>query len=348
LDIIWDKIVALTGDLKNKFFLALERLFFAGSNAWAQAKPIFKELVSQLTGHATMALSDAFATAIQGITAIVAPKPGKRDLERRDIIDTISNFIGFDLTSIWNMLVNVHGSIKDQFFSIITGLFFQSAEKKAELIKIFNSLKNALVGHLADAYPILQDHVNQMLVVIGIGKRDAELRRGILDIVSSFVGVDMNMIMSLLSNVHGQIKDQFYQVLASLIFMKDEIKEKVKPILADLLLQLSTHVQDAIPILNEHFGALMGVIGLGKRDLAGMLGLGNVVAQITSQLSAVGNQMKEQLANIMTQLLFAKDEIFTNAKLILAKLAADLKDHAENALPLISAAIASLTGILKQ
>ncbi|CAF0902319.1 unnamed protein product [Brachionus calyciflorus] len=70
--------------------------------------------------------------------------------------------------------------------------------------------------------------------------------------------------------------------------------------------------------------------------------------QVWSTVQALGTSTVAQLTAIVTQLLFAGSQLWEQAKLVFAQLVSDLTNHASDAVPLVSQAIAQLNQLLAQ
>ncbi|CAF0732704.1 unnamed protein product [Brachionus calyciflorus] len=70
--------------------------------------------------------------------------------------------------------------------------------------------------------------------------------------------------------------------------------------------------------------------------------------QVWSNIQSLGTSTVAQFTAILTQLLFAGSQLWEQAKLVFAQLVADLTNHAGDAVPLVSQAIAQLNQLLAQ
>merc|ERR1712062_239621 len=101
---------------------------FAGQNAWAQAQPIFSQLVEDLKAHAGDSLP-IVQQAIAQLTQVLVSS-GKRQT-REGILDFVLN--AFDLSSVWDTI---------------------------------SQLVEDLKAHAGDALPIVQQAIAQLTQVL--------------------------------------------------------------------------------------------------------------------------------------------------------------------------------------
>lgn len=126
-----------------------------------------------------------------------------------------------------------------------------------------------------------------------------------------------------------------YEVVPSKNLIEN-ILELISNLLWDIIYGVADvvyYVGKIIEFFKNHFG---------KRDLVqtwiDRLGLGDVWQTIQQ----LGANTVLQFTQIFTQLLFAGQNVISEAKKILAQLVEDLKNHASDAVPLVAAAINSL------
>merc|ERR1712062_357094 len=134
---------------------------FAGQNAWAQAQPIFTQLVEDLKAHAGDALP-IVQQAIAQLTQVVASS-GKRST-REGILDFVLN--AFDLSSVWGTITQLGGSVVAQFTGLAEQLLFAGQNAWAQAQPIFSQLVEDLKAHAGGALPIVQQAIAQLTQVL--------------------------------------------------------------------------------------------------------------------------------------------------------------------------------------
>merc|ERR1712062_284589 len=134
---------------------------FAGQNARAQAQPIFSQLVEDLKAHAGDALP-IVQQAIAQLTQVLVSS-GKRQT-REGILDFVLN--AFDLSSVWDTITQLGGSVVAQFTGLAEQLLFAGQNAWAQAQPIFSQLVEDLKAHAGDALPIVQQAIAQLTQVL--------------------------------------------------------------------------------------------------------------------------------------------------------------------------------------
>ena len=133
---------------------------------------------------------------------------------------------------------------------------------------------------------------------------------------------------------------QFQSVLTQLLFAGQQAWNNAKPIFSQLVSDLTNHVGDAVPLVQNAVSQLTQVLaGSGKRNavdfLLNQFGLG----QVWSTIQQAGNNLVSQFQGALTQLLFSGSQAINNAKPIFAQLVADLQNHAGDAVSIVAQAV---------
>ncbi len=94
------------------------------------------------------------------------------------------------------------------------------------------------------------------------------------------------------------------------------------------------------------FGAHLNARELAQKDLVSTIVSSLGLDQVWSTITSLGSSVYLQFVQIGTQLLFAGQQIWAQAQVILNQLKDDLINHTGDAVTIVSQAIASLNQIL--
>jgi glycerol-3-phosphate responsive antiterminator len=352
LNTVWSTITSTAGDIKNKFFLVLEKLLFAGSQAWANAVPIFKQLVADLTAHAGNA-APLLSAAVDQLTALLPS--GKRALaEERGILEFAENLFG--ISGIIQTVTALGSNIKDQFLNVVKQVFFAGTQAWANAKPIFTQLVSDIVSHAGNAKPLVTDAIAQLQAVVAgaVGKREVAVERGLVDFVENFFG--LSGIVSTINGLTSQLKEKFFAIIEQVFFAGSQAWANAKPIFGELVANLQGHANQAVPLITTAINQLTTMLSnvAGKRELAvergildfieNMFGISGIIQTVT----ALGSSIKDKFLDVVKQVFFAGTQAWSAAMPIFSQLVSDLQSHAGNALPFVNGAIAQLKDMLVQ
>jgi hypothetical protein len=351
LDKIVDTISTMTATLKEKFTAVMEQLLFAGTNMWAQAVPIFKQLIADVLAHGKDS-AKYFEEAIKKLKEIMGGLAGgKRSLvEKRGLIDTIGGFFG--IADLGATLSSIHSNISDNIQTLIAKLFMMGTQVWGQIVPILTNLVSDLHLHAADAQKYLTAAYAALLQIFNDFMSKPKARGLAQDLFSGFFGFDMSNVITLLTNIHTTVTDKFSEVLTNLFFMGNQVKEQVIPILKQLVKDLKDHAMDAQKYLQVAYEALLDIYnnikGQGKRAaindfIMNTLGF-NQFVELAQQL---GEKLKGDLMKVIAQIMFAGMDVIAQAKVVIDKMIADIKEHAGNTVDIVQKAIAALTALVR-
>jgi len=327
LDAVWGTISALGSSVVSQFITIGAQLLVSGQAIFDQAKPIFAQLTTDLLAHGTAALP-LVTQSISTLTALVG---------KRSIIDTIMNTLG--LNTLFSLVAEVGGNLLTQFTQVATQILFAGQNIIALAQPIFAQLTTDLMAHAGNAVPLLTQSIASLTALVTIGGK-----RGIFDTIFEMLGI--SQLISLVSEVGGNLMAQFTQVATQILFAGQNIIALAQPIFTQLTTDLMAHAGNAVPLITQSIASLTSLVSLGKRGIIDtiteMLGLNTLF----SLVAEVGGQIMTQFTQVITQLFFAGSNIIALAQPILSQLTTDLMAHAGNAVPLLTQSIASLTSLI--
>jgi hypothetical protein len=337
---VWDTIAALGSSVVAQFTAIASQLLFAGQQVWANAQPVFNQLVSDLTNHA----GDAVTIVAQAIASLnqVIGGAGKRAIAQRDLISTIVTSLGLD--SVWSTITSLGSSVYLQFINIGTQLLFAGQQVWAQVKPVLAQLVSDLTNHAGDAVTIVAQTIASLNQIIGAGKRDANQKDLISTIVSS---LGLGSVWSTITALGSSVTSQFIQIGTQLLFAGSQIWAQVKPVLAQLVSDLTNHAGDAVTIVAQTIASLNQIIGgSGKRDLVSSIVSSLGLDQVWSTITSLGSAVYLQFIQIGTQLLFAGQQVWAQVTPVLSQLKDDLINHTGDAVSIVAQSIASLNQIL--
>jgi hypothetical protein len=236
---VWDTISALGSQVVAQFTAIASQLLFAGTQVWNNAKPIFSQLVSDLTNHA----GDAVTIVAQAIASLnqVIGGAGKRAIAQRDLISTIVSSLGLD--QVWSTITSLGSSIYLQFINIGTQLLFAGQQIWAQVTPVLSQLKDDLINHTGDAVTIVAQSIASLNQILAAGKRDLS-QKDLLSTIVSSLGLDQ--VWSTITSLGSSVYLQFVQIGTQLLFAGSQIWAQVTPILNQLKDNLINHTGDAV------------------------------------------------------------------------------------------------------
>jgi hypothetical protein len=308
---------------------------FAGQQVWAQVKPVLAQLVSDLTNHAGDAVT-IVAQTIASLNQIIGGS-GKRDL-----VSTIVSSLGLD--QVWSTITSLGSAVYLQFINIGTQLLFAGQQVWAQVTPVLSQLKDDLINHTGDAVTIVAQTIATLNQIIGAGKRDANQKDLISTIVSS---LGLGSVWSTITALGSSVSSQFIQIGTQLLFAGQQVWAQVKPVLAQLVADLTNHAGDAVTIVAQTIASLNSIIGgSGKRDLISSIVSSLGLDQVWSTITALGSSVYLQFIQIGTQLLFAGQQVWAQVTPVLSQLKDDLINHTGDAVTIVAQTIASLNQII--
>lgn len=174
-------------------------------------------------------------------------------------------------------------------------------------------------------------------------------KRDLGDFIMNILGLGQvwETIQALGQNFVGQIQ----QIASQFLFASGQVKDKILQIFNQLRDDLFNHVGDATTIVSNAIASINSILQnkpLGKRDLLDLVFNVFGLSEVFQTIQSVGQQLKDSFFFILEQLLFQGQQVLANARAILAQLVQDLKEHADNAVPLVQGAIAQLQALLSR
>jgi len=259
--------------------------------------------------------------------------------EKRDIADFILNTFG--LREIW---VNLQQAGTGVFNNLLSDLFAALARGREVLdqaLVIVKQLIQDVKDHLGNAAPFVQNAVGQLNQLLRPqGKRDlSDFIFGALGlgaIKESFQGISANLVQS------------FQAALTQLLLQGTQALNNARPIIQQLVSDLTSHVGNSGTIVQGALQQLNGVLAqhIGKRDIwdfvVNAFGLGS----IWSTLQEAGSTLVGKFTEILSQLLFAGQQAWANARPILSQLTSDLTNHVGSTSTILSNAVSQLSAVL--
>jgi len=337
---VWDTIAALGTQVVAQFTAIASQLLFAGQQVWNNAKPIFSQLVSDLTNHGSDAVT-IVAQAIAQLNQVIAGA-GKRAIAQRDLMSTIVSMLGLD--QVWSTITALGSSVYLQFINIGTQLLFAGQQVWSQVKPVLSQLKDDLINHTGDAVTIVAQTIASLNQIIAAGKRDLA-QRDLMSTVVSMLGLDQ--VWSTITALGSSVYLQFINIGTQLLFASQQVWSQVKPVLSQLKDNLINHTGDAVTIVAQSIASLNQILsGSGKRDLMSTIVSSLGLDQVWSTITALGSSVYLQFIQIGTQLLFAGQQIWAQAQVVLTQLKNDLINHTGDAVTIVSQAVASLNQIL--
>lgn len=169
------------------------------------------------------------------------------------------------------------------------------------------------------------------------------------------LGFSLTDLWNTVLAIGGAVYDTFVNVIAQLVFASQAVWAQVTPIFTQLMTDLINHASDASYYIMAALGQVQGVLSsVGRRDLKNQHArfISNLLdffglTGVWDTIVALGNNIVLQFTTILTQLLFAGQAVLAQVTPIFTQLATDLVNHAQDALPLVTAALGQVTGILQ-
>jgi polyhydroxyalkanoate synthesis regulator phasin len=346
---VWYTITHVAGNVKDQFFLILEKLLFAGKTAWSQAMPVFQDLVKNLKEHATNA-GPLLTETIAKLTSIIA-NAGKRDLaeeEARGLLDF------FGVSTILDNIKDFGAAAKENFMAVIAQITKAGFAAWAQALPILTSLKNDLLNHAADSKPHFDNAITALKnILANLGKRDLAERNVFIDMLEKHF--NLSGIVSNIQSLSANLKAEFFKVLETLFFAGKDKWEQAKLIFNDLKAQLVGHANLAAPLFQNAIKELKEILGnhLGRRDLAVQRGVWDFfmttlgVQAAIDKVTDVAGAAKDAFMVALQLLSQAGIKAWTEAIPVFTKLLTDLKLHATDGGVYVQMAIDSIKEIVK-
>jgi hypothetical protein len=264
-----------------------------------------------------------------------------RELAQKDLVSTIVSSLGLD--QVWSTITSLGSSVYLQFVQIGTQLLFAGQQIWAQAQVVLNQLKDDLINHTGDAVTIVAQSIASLNQILsGSGKRD---QRDLVSTIVSSLGLDQ--VWSTITSLGSSVYLQFVQIGTQLLFAGQQIWAQAQVVLNQLKDDLINHTGDAVTIVAQSIASLNQILsGSGKRDLVSTIVSSLGLDQVWSTITSLGSSVYLQFVQIGTQLLFAGQQIWAQAQVVLNQLKDDLINHTGDAVTIVSQAIASLNQIL--
>jgi hypothetical protein len=337
---IIDTVSALGSSIKDKFFDTCKAVLFAGTAAWTAAVPIFSQLKDDIFAHASNAgpyVNQAIDALKAMLVQVAAQHVGKRGIFDQ-IVDQWNTAIS-SASAIFNV---IKGDLKEKFAAAMITATTLVGDAKIKASEIIAKLVSDLKGHADQAVPLVTAALAQLAALNPLGKRFIDFSQ-----ITQIIGE----VKEILAHISGNLSTQLWAIFEKLLAAKDQIKEQAFAFIQSAFdkLQSSNWGASVNTIVQNLIGQLQGLLGnIGKRGLFDSIASAwnGITANVVSILNTVTGQAKEQLAAAMLLASTAVGAAKDQAAVIISQLAADLKDHASNASPLIAAAVAQLQGLI--
>jgi hypothetical protein len=337
---VWDTIVNLGAGVVLQFTGIATQLLFAGQNIWTAAQPIFNQLVSDLTNHVG-STPIIVAQAVATLNSLLAAS-GKREAKNA-VLDFILN--AFNISGVWGTISALGGSVVAQFTGIASQLLFAGQNVWNNAQPIFNQLVSDLTNHAGDAVTIVAQAIAQLNGVVGsAGKREL-IQRDLLSNIVSALG--LGAVWDTITALGSSVVLQFIQIGTEFLFAGQQIKVQAQAILSQLITDLLSHTGNASSIVAQAVGQLNTILGSsGKRDLTSTIVSSLGLDQVWSTITSLGASTYLQFVQIGTSLLFAGQQVWAQAQVVLAQLKNDLLNHTGDAVSIVAQSITSLNQII--
>jgi len=336
---VWSTITSLGSAVYLQFINIGTQLLFAGSQVWAAVRPVLNQLKDDLLNHTGDAVT-IVAQSIASLNQILGS--GKRDANQKDLISTIVSSLG--LTQVWSTITSLGSAVYLQFINIGTQLLFAGSQVWAQVRPVLNQLKDDLINHTGDAVTIVAQSIASLNQILGSGKRDANQKDLISTIVSS---LGLTQVWSTITSLGSAVYLQFINIGTQLLFAGSQVWAAVRPVLNQLKDDLLNHTGDAVTIVAQSIASLNQILsGSGKRDLVSTIVSSLGLDQVWSTITSLGSSVYLQFVQIGTSLLFAGQQVWAQAQVVLNQLKNDLLNHTGDAVTIVAQSIASLNQII--
>jgi len=168
------------------------------------------------------------------------------------------------------------------------------------------------------------------------------------DLISTIVSsLGLDQVWSTITSLGSAVYLQFINIGTQLLFAGQQVWAQVTPVLSQLKDDLINHTGDAVTIVAQTIATLNQIIGgSGKRDLVSTIVSSLGLDQVWSTITSLGSSVYLQFVQIGTQLLFAGQQVWAQAQVVLTQLKNDLINHTGDAVTIVAQSIASLNQIL--
>jgi hypothetical protein len=333
--------------LYSQFVSLATQLLFAGQNMWQQALPVFNNLVSEMTNHAGNAVQ-LVSQAVLQLTTVLHSGAGR---SQRGLLDTVFNALG--LSQLMTMVQSVGTSLYSQFVSLATQLLFAGQQMWQQAIPVFNNLVSEMTNHAGNAVQLVSQAVLQLTTVLHQGglRSAVELTpKGLSDLLINSFG--LGQVWTTIQSVGSSLVGQFTSILTQLLFAGQQMWQQAIPVFNNLVSELTNHAGNAVQLVSQAVLQLTTVLHQGSRSMVAQRDVFDWIANafglntIWTQLSSVGTALFSQFTSILTQLLFAGQNMWQQAIPVFNNLVSEMTNHAGNAVQLVSQAVLQLTTVL--
>ena len=302
-----------------------------------------RDLLGNLQGQ-IQSVIDAIKPEINNIINSILGQilSGKRDAKANAILDFILN--AFNLSGVWDTISALGSSVVAQFTAIASQLLFAGTQVWNNAKPIFAQLVADLTNHAGDAVTIVAQAIASLNQVIGSAGKRAIAQRDLMSTIVTSLGLDQ--VWSTITSLGSAVYLQFINIGTQLLFAGSQVWAAVKPVLNQLKDDLLNHTGDAVTIVAQAIASLNQIIGSGKRDLVSTIVTSLGLDQVWTTITSLGSAVYLQFVQIGTQLLFAGQQIWAQAQVVLNQLKNDLLNHTGDAVTIVAQAIASLNQIL--
>jgi len=343
LTAVWEQITSISSDLFGKLMAELTQLLFAGQAVWAQAQAIFGQLASDLTNHVGDA-STIIAQAIAALGTALNNGASRKVMDTRGLGDFILNSLG--LGAVWDQIVGLGGNVWSQVLAIGGQLLFAGQQAINNAKPVLAQMVSDLTNHFGDASTIVAQAIASLTQILGNNNRE---ERGLLETIGSLLGgFDFSAIISQLQTIGSDLFGKLMAELTQLLFAGQQVLANAKPIIAQMISDLTNHFGDASTIVAQAVQSLAGILG-GQRgivdmisNLVGGLNLGSVWTEIQN----AGSNLAAMLMSELAQILVSGQQVINNAKPILQQMISDLTNHFGDASTIVQQAVNQLLVVL--
>jgi acetoin utilization deacetylase AcuC-like enzyme len=344
---IWSAVQSVGNSLYTQLVSLMTQLVFAGQQMWTQAMPVFNNLVAELTAHTGNAVQ-LVSQAVLQLTSVLANGPQRSAVvERIDLIAMLSE--AFNLGGVISTIQSVGTGLYSQLVSLMTQLVFAGQQMWAQATPVFNNLVAELTAHTGNAVQLVSQAVLQLTSVLANGPQRFA-RASIIDSLIS--GLGLNQVWSLVQSVGTGLYSQLLSLMTQLVFAGQNMWAQAQPVFNNLVAELTAHTGNAVQLVSQAVLQLTSVLASGPARSIQRAGLLDTIInatglnQIWSAVQSVGTSLYSQFLGLLTQLLFAGQQMWAQATPVFNNLVAELTAHTGNAVQLVSQAVLQLTSVL--
>jgi RNA-binding protein YlmH len=256
-----------------------------------------------------------------------------RILAQKDLMSTIVSSLGLD--QVWSTITGLGSSTYLQFIQIGTQMLFAGQQIWAQVTPVLKQLVSDLLSHSGDALTIVTQAIKALNLILAItGKREV-IQRDLLSTLVASLGLDS--VWSTITALGSSVYLQFIQIGTEFLFAGQQIKVQAQAILSQLITDLLSHTGNASSIVAQAVGQLNTILGSsGKRDLTSTIVSSLGLDQVWSTITSLGASTYLQFVQIGTSLLFAGQQVWAQAQVVLAQLKNDLLNHTGDAVSIVA------------